>query len=127
MRRPWLGALGVLGALAVMIGAPGRTAQAAPNAKRKTVVLEYRSGSSGLPGIAKRVAAAIGKQSAGIELRGSKPSAVGTAVGYLTVRFAELDWRGRHPNLAAMSDRLEARPSFQGSVPYAQSITEKVV
>ena len=53
--------------------------------------------------------------------------AVGTAVGYLTVRFAELDWRGRHPNLAAMSDRLEARPSFQGSVPYAQSITEKVV
>lgn len=53
--------------------------------------------------------------------------AVGTAVGYLSVRFAELDWRTRHPNLAAMSDRLEARPSFQGSVPYAQSITEKVV
>ena len=52
----------MLGALAVMIGAEARTAQAAPNAKRKTVVLEYRSGSSGLPGIAKRVAAAIGKQ-----------------------------------------------------------------
>ncbi|HWU86984.1 MAG TPA: PEGA domain-containing protein, partial [Kofleriaceae bacterium] len=33
-----------------------------PNPKRKTVVLEYRSGSSGLPGIGKRVAAAIGKQ-----------------------------------------------------------------
>lgn len=55
-----LGALGVLGALAVMID--GGAARAAPNAKRKTVVLEYRSGSSGLPGIAKRVAAAIGKQ-----------------------------------------------------------------
>lgn len=53
--------------------------------------------------------------------------AVGTAVGYLSVRFAELDWRGRHPNLAALSGRLEARPSFRGSVPYAQAITEKVV
>jgi len=30
--------------------------------KRKVLVLEYRSGSSALPGIAKRVAAAIGKQ-----------------------------------------------------------------
>lgn len=33
-----------------------------PDARRKLVVLEYRSGSSGLPGIAKRVVGALGKQ-----------------------------------------------------------------
>lgn len=55
MKRPWLAVIGVLAML-------GGVAGASPNPKRKTVVLEYRSGSSGLPGIGKRVAAAIGKQ-----------------------------------------------------------------
>jgi glutathione S-transferase len=53
--------------------------------------------------------------------------AVGTAVGYLSVRFQELDWRTRHPNLAALSERLAQRPSFMNSQPYAQTITDKVV
>ena len=53
--------------------------------------------------------------------------AVGTAVAYLSVRFQELPWRTLYPDLALLSDRLELRPSFQASVPYAQSITEKVV
>ncbi len=53
--------------------------------------------------------------------------AAGTVVGYLAVRFPELPWRERHPNLAALSDRLEARPSFRASVPYAQTITDRVV
>lgn len=51
----------------------------------------------------------------------------GTVLGYLSVRFAELPWRQRHPNLARLSDRLEQRSSFQGSVPYPQSISDKVV
>jgi glutathione S-transferase len=51
----------------------------------------------------------------------------GTVLGYLSVRFAELPWRDRHPNLAALSDRLEQRPSFKGSVPYPQVISDKVV
>jgi glutathione S-transferase len=51
----------------------------------------------------------------------------GTVLGYLSVRFAELPWRQRHPNLAALSDRLEQRPSFKGSVPYPQVISDKVV
>ena len=38
------------------------TAHADPDPKRKVVVLEYRAGSSALPGIAARVLAAIGKQ-----------------------------------------------------------------
>lgn len=53
--------------------------------------------------------------------------AVGTAVGYLSVRFAELPWRASYPNLAQMSDRLEQRPSFQQSVPVAQIIKDKVM
>ena len=53
--------------------------------------------------------------------------AVGTAVAYLSVRFQELPWRTLYPELALLSDRLEQRPSFQDSVPYAQSITDKVV
>lgn len=53
--------------------------------------------------------------------------AVGSLLGWLNVRFAELPWREWHPNLAALQDRLEARASFQGSVPFAQVIRDKVV
>lgn len=38
--------------------------------------------------------------------------AVGCALGYLQFRFATIDWRTRHPNLARLADKLEARPSF---------------
>ncbi len=53
--------------------------------------------------------------------------AVGTALGYLSVRFQDLPWRRLYPGLALLSDRLEQRPSFRDSVPYAQTITDKVV
>jgi glutathione S-transferase len=53
--------------------------------------------------------------------------AVGTVVGYLAVRFAELDWRAQYPNLAAFSARMEQRPSFAGSVPVPQKISDKIV
>ena len=53
--------------------------------------------------------------------------AVGTALGYLAVRFQELPWRTLYPGLALVSDRLEQRPSFKDSVPYAQTITDKVM
>jgi glutathione S-transferase len=53
--------------------------------------------------------------------------AAGTALRYLAVRFPEFDWAALYPNLAAMSARLEARPSFAATVPVPQSITEKVV
>ena len=53
--------------------------------------------------------------------------AVGSLLGWLNVRFPELPWRERHPNLAALQDRLEARASFEGSVPYAQTIRDRVV
>ena len=53
--------------------------------------------------------------------------AVGSLLGWLNVRLPTMPWRERHPNLAALQDRLEARPSFRGSVPYAQTIRDKVV
>lgn len=53
--------------------------------------------------------------------------AVGSLLGWLNVRFAELPWRTQHPNLADLQDRLEERPSFKNSVPYAQTIRDKVV
>jgi glutathione S-transferase len=37
--------------------------------------------------------------------------AVGCALGYLSFRFPQVDWR-RHSNLARLSDKLEARQSF---------------
>ena len=43
--------------------------------------------------------------------------AAGCALGYLDLRFPEIDWRGAHPNLARLADRLAARPSFADTVP----------
>lgn len=48
--------------------------------------------------------------------------AAARALGYLRVRAGDPQWRDRHPNLSAFSDRMEERPSFQISVPYSQPI-----
>ncbi|MBU2533819.1 MAG: glutathione S-transferase N-terminal domain-containing protein [Alphaproteobacteria bacterium] len=53
--------------------------------------------------------------------------AAATAFGYLCVRWSEIDWRSAYPNLAAHSERMEARPSFQNSRPVPQKISDKVV
>ena len=53
--------------------------------------------------------------------------AAGTLVGYMGVRFPELPWRTQYPDLAALSDRLEQRPSFENSVPSVQKIIDKIV
>ena len=51
----------------------------------------------------------------------------GTVLRYLAVRFAEHPWRQEYPALAALSDRLEARPSFAATTPMPQNIVEAVV
>lgn len=53
--------------------------------------------------------------------------ATGTVLGYMSLRFPEIEWRGPYPNLAALSDRLEQRASFRASVPVAQTIADKIV
>jgi glutathione S-transferase len=43
--------------------------------------------------------------------------AVGCAVGYLDFRFPDIDWRGRHANLARLYNKLAQRASFIDSQP----------
>jgi glutathione S-transferase len=42
---------------------------------------------------------------------------VGCALGWLTFRFPEIDWRTPHPNLAKLFDKLSERPSFKDTIP----------
>jgi len=43
--------------------------------------------------------------------------AVGCALGWIAFRFPEVDWRGRHPELARLHDKLLQRPSFADTQP----------
>ncbi|NMG75395.1 glutathione S-transferase [Aromatoleum diolicum] len=43
--------------------------------------------------------------------------AVAVALGYLDLRFAHHEWRDTHPALAALADRMFARPSFTSTRP----------
>ena len=44
--------------------------------------------------------------------------AVGCALGWLSFRFPDIDWRGAHPNLARLHDKLAERASFRDTVPF---------
>ena len=46
--------------------------------------------------------------------------ATGCALGYLDLRFPEIDWRITHPNLAKLGEKLALRASFADTVPPAQ-------
>lgn len=43
--------------------------------------------------------------------------AVGCALGWLSFRFPEIDWRDAYPNLAKLFDKLSDRPSFKDTLP----------
>lgn len=43
--------------------------------------------------------------------------AVGCALDWLSFRHPLIDWRGRHPNLARLVERLMQRPSFADTLP----------
>ncbi|MFA5491093.1 MAG: glutathione S-transferase N-terminal domain-containing protein [Candidimonas sp.] len=45
--------------------------------------------------------------------------AVGCALGWLDLRFPELNWRNGHGNLQRLSEKLNARPSFVSTMPPA--------
>jgi glutathione S-transferase len=53
--------------------------------------------------------------------------AVGSLLRWLDIRAEDIAWRRLHPNLAALSDRLEGRPSFRDTVPFAQTFRDRVV
>jgi glutathione S-transferase len=43
--------------------------------------------------------------------------AVGCALGYVSFRFPQIDWRAAHPNLAKLAEKLDARQSFIDTLP----------
>lgn len=43
--------------------------------------------------------------------------AVGTALGYLRLRFPDIDWQESQPNLARLYDKLMQRQSFLDTIP----------
>lgn len=43
--------------------------------------------------------------------------AVGCALGWLSFRFPEIEWRDTYPNLARLFDKLSERQSFKDTVP----------
>jgi glutathione S-transferase len=43
--------------------------------------------------------------------------ATGCALGWISFRFPEIDWRADHPNLAKLFDKLSERVSFKDSIP----------
>ncbi|KAE9989693.1 hypothetical protein EG327_002374 [Venturia inaequalis] len=53
--------------------------------------------------------------------------AAGAVLGYLKVRYQELDLGKKWPGLKKYSDGLEGRESFKGSVPSPQVISDKIV
>ena len=44
--------------------------------------------------------------------------AVGTALGYLAFRFADINWQETHPNLARLYAKLMLRPSLADTAPH---------
>ena len=53
--------------------------------------------------------------------------ATGTLLGFLAVRWPQVEWQQRHPNLAAYWERIERRPSFAATRPHRQVIRDAVV
>ena len=43
--------------------------------------------------------------------------AVGCCLGFMDLRFPELEWRTGYPNLARLADKLAQRPSFRHTTP----------
>jgi glutathione S-transferase len=43
--------------------------------------------------------------------------ACGCMLGYLDLRFAEIDWRDAHPNLVRLTNKLATRASFNDTLP----------
>ena len=74
----------------------------------------------------------MGKVSAGLEAMSTKLAnkpfcngnqysladiAVATALGWLSFRFSQIDWRDAYPNLGRLYDKVSERPSFKETLP----------
>ncbi len=74
------------------------------------------------------LAAAVGTKSFAVAGRfGLADIAAGSVLGYLGVRYAQLNWRDAYPDLARYVDGLFERPSFAATTPVVQAIRDRVV
>lgn len=53
--------------------------------------------------------------------------AVGSVLGWMSLRWPDHPWAGKHPQLKAYYDALGTRESFKTTRPAPQTITDKVV
>jgi len=60
------------------------------------------------------------------ETFGLADCALGSTLGYMDLRFPDIDWRKSHPVFEPLFERMSARDSFQKTVPSAQTITDVV-
>lgn len=74
---------------------------------------------------AAKIPAALGSLEAEMQACGAfglAHIAAGCALGYLDLRYPELDWRASHPALKALAARLGERASFAATVPTPQAL-----
>jgi glutathione S-transferase len=53
--------------------------------------------------------------------------AIGSTLGYLSLRLPDFDWPAAHPALADWFARISTRPSFASTVPAPQGFRDRVV
>ena len=53
--------------------------------------------------------------------------AVGSLLGYISLRLPEIDWSDKYANLVGLRERLSQRPSFRDTEPRVQQIDTAVV
>ncbi len=78
-------------------------------------------------GLAELARIAAGRQHMVGDAFGLADIATGCMLGYFDVRYPELDWRGRHPELDRCTRPLFQRSSFQSTKPSPQVIRDRVV
>jgi glutathione S-transferase len=95
-----------------------------PTQSREWIERQRRKVDGALAEIARRVRP--GTPFACGERFGLADITVGAALGYLSLRFPEIDWRGLYPHLADLFERLSRRQSFAATVSTPQTIADKV-
>ena len=53
--------------------------------------------------------------------------AIGSVLGWLSLRWPDHQWKTKHPGLNKYFERLDQRETFANTRPNPQTITEKVV
>ena len=97
------------------------TERARPSAQQSQRWIE-RQAAKLRPALAELERLLAGKQAFTAHGIGLAEIATGCALGYLDLRYPELEWRPDHPGLRALAAELAQRASFAQTLPRAQEI-----